>query len=254
MKNDRRALLKALTLGTGAVGAAKLPTVWTKPVVDSVTLPAHAQTTEAVLSGSVGVDLEFIAGTGRGQDPFRQLARRDPAGSLLQRIIPEAHAGEGFHITSSKLKAYVEPRGPGEYLVEVLLQIEAEDHDIVTTSEPGFNHSNDGGLMDSLVNPAHALIDYVVCYSSVLWSTMISTSGDPATGSKKGVGIDDSCGGPDIGLGAELDLKLTVESATSGELKVEGGPIKEKISLSAGGSPLSVDCKGDPCKFLIREQ
>ncbi len=45
MYSKRRELLKALTLGGGAVAATQLPTTWTKPVVDSVTLPVHAQTT-----------------------------------------------------------------------------------------------------------------------------------------------------------------------------------------------------------------
>jgi len=44
MKNNRRKLLKALTLGGGAVTITKLPTTWSKPVLESVMLPAHAQT------------------------------------------------------------------------------------------------------------------------------------------------------------------------------------------------------------------
>jgi len=43
--NNRRKLLKSLAAGSGAVIAGKsLPESWTKPVVDSVLLPAHAQT------------------------------------------------------------------------------------------------------------------------------------------------------------------------------------------------------------------
>lgn len=42
----RRELLKALTAGSSAVVVAKVaPEEWTKPVVDSVLLPAHAQAT-----------------------------------------------------------------------------------------------------------------------------------------------------------------------------------------------------------------
>lgn len=44
MQRRRRGLLKALGIG-GA--AANLPTAWTKPVVESVLLPAHAQTTDS---------------------------------------------------------------------------------------------------------------------------------------------------------------------------------------------------------------
>src|SRR5690606_9791622 len=121
MKNDRRALLKALTLGTGAVGAAKLPTVWTKPVVDSVALPAHAQTTASVLSGRASLDLAF---GGAGQGLFHQYAGSDGQGGLLRRLILDAHAGEPGPVESASLEAYVEPRGPGEYYVEVLAQFE----------------------------------------------------------------------------------------------------------------------------------
>lgn len=42
---SRRKLLKTIAAGSGAVIAGKsLPDNWTKPVVDSVVLPAHAQT------------------------------------------------------------------------------------------------------------------------------------------------------------------------------------------------------------------
>ena len=40
----RRQLLKAVTVGGGAVVVgASLPAAWTKPVIESVVLPAHAQ-------------------------------------------------------------------------------------------------------------------------------------------------------------------------------------------------------------------
>lgn len=41
--SGRRRLLSALTLGGGALAAKSLPERWTQPVVDSVVLPAHAQ-------------------------------------------------------------------------------------------------------------------------------------------------------------------------------------------------------------------
>ncbi len=42
----RRKLLKSIAAGTGAVAAGSaIPTKWSKPLVDSVVLPAHAQTT-----------------------------------------------------------------------------------------------------------------------------------------------------------------------------------------------------------------
>ena len=46
-ENSRRKALKALTLGTGAVMASQ----WSKPVVESVILPAHAQTSLLIAAG-----------------------------------------------------------------------------------------------------------------------------------------------------------------------------------------------------------
>ena len=44
----RRKLLKSIAAGSGAIVAGKsLPDSWSKPVVDSVILPAHAQTSPA---------------------------------------------------------------------------------------------------------------------------------------------------------------------------------------------------------------
>jgi hypothetical protein len=51
--NSRRKLLKTVTAGSGAVVAGKLlPESWSKPIVDSVLLPTHAQTTDG--TGSAG--------------------------------------------------------------------------------------------------------------------------------------------------------------------------------------------------------
>jgi len=45
--NNRRKLLKTIAAGSGAVVAGKgLPESWSRPVVDSVLLPAHAQTSQ----------------------------------------------------------------------------------------------------------------------------------------------------------------------------------------------------------------
>ena len=50
--NSRRKLLKTAAASSGlAVAATALPANWTKPVVDSILLPAHAQTSGAVVGG-----------------------------------------------------------------------------------------------------------------------------------------------------------------------------------------------------------
>jgi hypothetical protein len=52
MSHSRRNLLRALSVG-GVVGATQLPTSWSKPVVDAVVLPAHAQTTGGFFGAGV---------------------------------------------------------------------------------------------------------------------------------------------------------------------------------------------------------
>lgn len=53
----RRKLLKLLTLSGGVATVTKLPATWSKPVVDSVILPAHAQTTSCIVY--YGEDLPY---------------------------------------------------------------------------------------------------------------------------------------------------------------------------------------------------
>jgi len=65
MSNEnRRKLLKSLAAGSGAIIAGKsLPDNWIKPVVDSVMLPAHGQTSFVCCAG-VFCDLSFQAPIG----------------------------------------------------------------------------------------------------------------------------------------------------------------------------------------------
>ncbi len=44
MKRSKRKLLKAITLGGSAATAFQIPRKWSKPIVDAVLLPSHAQT------------------------------------------------------------------------------------------------------------------------------------------------------------------------------------------------------------------
>jgi hypothetical protein len=50
-KIERRRALKALTAGGALAGVSSLPQRWSKPVIDSIVLPAHAETTDG--SGSL---------------------------------------------------------------------------------------------------------------------------------------------------------------------------------------------------------
>ncbi len=59
-KNEgRRKLLKSFAAGSGAVVAGKtLPESWTKPIVDSVMLPAHAETTTVDSTSYWGLNVQ----------------------------------------------------------------------------------------------------------------------------------------------------------------------------------------------------
>lgn len=78
---NRRKLLKSIAAGTGAVVAGKsLPENWTKPVVDSVILPTHAQTSMRLFAGD-GIVQASISDGSLG------------LASLASGLINAAHAG-----------------------------------------------------------------------------------------------------------------------------------------------------------------
>ncbi|MDZ7841918.1 MAG: hypothetical protein U5R46_14045 [Gammaproteobacteria bacterium] len=86
--NSRRRVLKTALLGGASVTAFKLaPESWTRPVVEAVSLPAHAQTSLVLPDGP-------WAGGGNtgnaGPGPARQ---RGLGGQILNAILPEARAG-----------------------------------------------------------------------------------------------------------------------------------------------------------------
>jgi hypothetical protein len=79
-KHSRRRLLRAVAGAGGLVTAGRLlPETWTRPVVDAVSLPAHAQTSGSYY-GVVPIPENEING---------QIQR-----SLIDLIIPAAHAQE----------------------------------------------------------------------------------------------------------------------------------------------------------------
>jgi len=78
--NKRRRLLKTLT--TGSVAGAMLPSSWSKPVIDTIVMPAHAQPSSGQVTGGGGG-----GGVASGPGPA-------PAGqSVLDFFISPASAG-----------------------------------------------------------------------------------------------------------------------------------------------------------------
>jgi hypothetical protein len=85
---SRRKLLKSIAAGSGAVIAGKsLPENWTRPVVDSVMLPAHAQTScrDVTRNETIGIIIEII-------DDTVTITINDPtgdAGGPIESVIPD---------------------------------------------------------------------------------------------------------------------------------------------------------------------
>lgn len=87
----RRKILRTIVTGGGlGATAAFVPTTWTKPVVDAVTLPAHAQTSGGPFNGT------GVVGVG---PPIMQAPDEGDFGSFVQAvrdvIIPTAEAQGG---------------------------------------------------------------------------------------------------------------------------------------------------------------
>jgi hypothetical protein len=84
---SRRKLLKSIAAGSGAIVAGKsLPESWSRPVVDSVLLPAHAQTSATIFSGF---------GILGGSAPFALTENNTLTASITDSLLPEAMAGNG---------------------------------------------------------------------------------------------------------------------------------------------------------------
>ena len=87
-QGSRRKLLKSVAVGGGAVAAGKmLPEQWARPVVDSVMLPSHAQTSDPSLGAFAG------SGAVVQNESATQMAEQGFSEELLEFFTPAANAG-----------------------------------------------------------------------------------------------------------------------------------------------------------------
>jgi len=206
--NKTNARRKALTiLGGGLIGATQLPAAWTRPVINSIVLPAHAQTTTPEIQSQPD-DTPAPAPEPQLPTHFRDIISfvepiRNGQGSstpnasdLLSLLVSEAHAGyigtdagdlsidsvDGINFTA-KLN-YTQP-GPGTiYSFVASGQINGGPAPLRTTAACG---SNDLGDTISVT----AISDAGAAYSLDLNSFFVISngvlpvaSGDPATSSE----------------------------------------------------------------------
>ncbi|KAA3630362.1 MAG: hypothetical protein DWQ08_06360 [Proteobacteria bacterium] len=263
MKSNRRRLLKALTIGGGAVSAANLPTSWKTPVIESVSLPAHAQTTTPnVLSG--GANAITALDRDRSAESGLFAENRVRRASIFDQFIKTARAGPGLEpYFTNVLRGYAERdigRGDGWWFVQVLAVFEVDDelYSDHPPKSPGIP------ALRSFVQDAHALNELPSpCVTEVLWEAYLklSESNDDSFSSnwKSGISPKDQCGdilpffGPDT-ENPTVDLRLSKaddpNNATKARLVVRDGSVRFEIQLEPGGKRLRVDCDGMECEEI----
>lgn len=100
---SRRKLLKSIAAGSGAIVAGKsLPNSWSRPVVDSVMLPAHALTSMPAYSAT-GIPGQSV--------PFGLLEPGNLFADIVDTLVPEASAGNPGDGGGSGYYACAQPAG-----------------------------------------------------------------------------------------------------------------------------------------------
>jgi len=90
--NNRRKVLRSAGLSIGTVAATQMvPSKWTKPIIESVILPAHAQTSAACDLDTlvVSITMDDLS------DLAVQLFRSGSGGGLLEEFTQGSFSGDG---------------------------------------------------------------------------------------------------------------------------------------------------------------
>jgi hypothetical protein len=249
LRTNRRNLIKALTIGGGAVTAAKFPTVWTAPVIESVTLPAHAQTTGVTtLSGSTSdIDIEAVGSS--SQLHFDHYAR---AGSffrsIAERIAQPAHALEADFI-ELRAEGFAErdfARGDGWWKVQFLFREKLSD--------PAAQRSRDEPApfpLDKLTSVAHAGLQYgLTCINEGLWKASVKLDASGDSNRATNVPVHDRCGSEEFGpINMQIRNADNPNNPAVATLVISVGSNElTRVPLNAGGGPLAVNCEGMACE------
>ena len=136
---SRRKLLKSIAAGSGAIVAGKsLPESWKRPVVDSVMLPAHAQTSppSTTFSCSVVGQATINVSGGEVAGPIEYVVTNTGTGPLTGGDWNTSRAGGNTSFNTDGpggiLDPMPDPFNPGENFI-----VEMTDIDLQFCSEPG---------------------------------------------------------------------------------------------------------------------
>ena len=164
---SRRKLLKSIAAGSGAIVAGKsLPESWSRPVVDSVMLPAHAQTSQVALNYT---STDSVVTGGEWLEPFLTSAHADVP--TIGEYLVSATVCVFFNTDMTTFSARVlteivnreEPNVPptitGTTEIPINDKNVGEPFLIVTCGGTGFNMTVDSG-------PNEAGVSYSLCISS----------------------------------------------------------------------------------------
>lgn len=141
---SRRTLLKSIAAGGGAVVAGKtLPDTWKKPVIDSVMLPAHAQTSGEDFSGLYSTQNAFLRPVNRTGSGSPVRVAKGLGERLVGWLVPAAHAGHVLDaICFNEYNLVFEiPPGGGTRTVQICVDT-SQSRTSATTSITGNNLSN----------------------------------------------------------------------------------------------------------------
>lgn len=261
--SSRRKLLRTLAAGGGvAVAFKSLPETWSQPVVDTVLLPVHAQTTGPALFGS-GQGGSLVFGGSDPGDAVRSYVFDDavPAPSPLLNWIPSAHAQGGpppgrpgpGGIISAVFHASAINNGAGGFSVRVLLRVifpgggEEEDASAEGASET---------LLNGLVGAAYAQGGPPQCVTDLTWNFDLEPMPGADFGAPDGYRTnwstprkgDLACGNPRSLGDFEARFRLREITSRQAFMQVDyGGERQLRFGMKDSGSIPSANCEGMPC-------
>jgi hypothetical protein len=191
--NARRKLLKGIAAGSGAVIAGKtLPENWSRPVVDSVMLPAHAQTSPPSPVSYYGMS---------GYESDAAIDTDSHFARAFEGLVNEAHAGNGMMEPMLSAHSCIRKNNDGTFRVDALLN---DGYELATFSAESVEVAGSAEIMSG---------DHCRMYDDLTLLDGLGLIQDAQAGSPIGGGVlveIDSVNGQAIGRYI-IDSKFTLD-------------------------------------------